>query len=151
MSKDNIVDAVRSEMRAAMKSQQKVRLQTIRLIQAEIKRVEVDERILPNNERAVLILDKMLKQRRDSYDQFQKAGREDLAEKEQIEMKVIQEFLPEPMPKEDLERVINDAISDLNVSGMQAMGKVMGIIKPKLQGRADMSLVSELVKSRLLR
>ena len=150
MCSDNIVDLIKSEMKVAMKSRDKFRLQTIRLIRAEFKRIELDERVTVNNDRVLIALDKMLKQRRDSIEYFQNAGRTDLAEKELSEIEVIQEFLPAPMSKEQIELLINEALAATEETGMQAMGKVMGLIKPKIQGRANIGHVSELVKAKLI-
>ncbi|PID42910.1 MAG: glutamyl-tRNA amidotransferase [Gammaproteobacteria bacterium] len=136
-------------MKAAMKAKEKERLATIRLILADFKRIEVDERIEIDDDRALAILDKMMKQRKDSLSQFEKAGRNDLADIERAEMKVIQEFLPAALSESEILAIIREAIEQTGASGMQGMGKVMGIIKPKLQGRADMSSVSKLVKDAL--
>ena len=136
-------------MKAAMKARDKERLATIRLIQAEFKRVEVDERIDIDDARALSILDKMVKQRRDSSTQYRDAGREELAAKEDAEIAVIQEFLPEQMSAADIEALIDEALAGIDATGMAAMGPLMGAIKPKLQGRADMGEVSKLVKAKL--
>jgi len=136
-------------MKAAMKARDKERLATIRLIQAEFKRVEVDERIDIDDARALSILDKMVKQRRDSSTQYRDAGREELAAKEDTEISVIQEFLPEQLSAADIEALIDEALAGIDATGMAAMGPLMGAIKPKLQGRADMGEVSKLVKAKL--
>ena len=136
-------------MKAAMKAKDKERLATIRLIQAEFKRVEVDERIEIDDERALSILDKMVKQRRDSAQQYQDAGRDELAARENDEIAVIQEFLPAQLGEDELIEMVDAAIAASGASGMQAMGAVMGQLKPQLAGRADMGAVSKLVKARL--
>ncbi|MBL6695747.1 MAG: GatB/YqeY domain-containing protein [Luminiphilus sp.] len=136
-------------MKAAMKARDKARLATIRLIQAEFKRVEVDERIDIDDARALSILDKMVKQRRDSASQYRDAGREELAAQEDSEIAVIQEFLPEQLSTADIETLIDEALAGIDATGMAAMGPLMGAIKPKLQGRADMGEVSKLVKAKL--
>jgi len=136
-------------MKEAMKSRDKERLATIRLIQSEFKRIEVDERIELDEPRVLAILDKMLKQRRDSHAQYTDAGRDELAAQEAAEIAVIQEFLPAQLSDEELDVLIDEAISAADGSGMQAMGAVMGQLKPKLQGRADMGAVSHKVKARL--
>ncbi len=141
--------AVKAAMKDAMKSRQKERLATIRLMQAEFKRVEVDERIELGEERVLAILDKMVKQRRDSLAQYQEAGRDELAAQESAEIAVIQEFLPAQLSEEELDTLIAEAIAAADASGMQAMGQVMGQLKPKLQGRADMGAVSQKVKAQL--
>ena len=145
----DLVTTVKAEMKAAMKARDKERLATIRLIQAEFKRVEVDERIDIDDARALSILDKMVKQRRDSSTQYRDAGREELAAKEDAEITVIQEFLPEQLSAADIEALIDEALAGIDATGMAAMGPLMGAIKPKLQGRADMGEVSKLVKAKL--
>jgi len=145
----DLVTTVKAEMKAAMKARDKERLATIRLIQAEFKRVEVDERIDIDDARALSILDKMVKQRRDSSTQYRDAGREELAVKEDAEIAVIQEFLPEQLSTGDIEALIDEALAGIDATGMAAMGPLMGAIKPKLQGRADMGEVSKLVKAKL--
>jgi uncharacterized protein YqeY len=149
MSDESLKATIGAAMKAAMKARDKARLGTIRLIQSEFKRIEVDERIEIDDARALAVLDKMVKQRRDSADQFTKAGRDELAEQENFEIGVIQEFLPAQLSEEDLAAMVDEAIAAAGATGMQAMGAVMGQLKPKLQGRADIGAVSQLVKSRL--
>ena len=136
-------------MKEAMKAREKERLATIRLIQAEFKRVEVDERIEIDDLRALAIMDKMVKQRRDSISQFESAGRDELAAIERAEINVIQEFLPQQLSEDEILAIIDDALSGIDATGMAAMGPLMGVIKPKLQGRADMGAASKLVKAKL--
>ena len=136
-------------MKAAMRAQDKARLGAIRLIQADIKRVEVDERIEVDDARVLVILDKMVKQRRDSIQQFESAGRMDLVAIEAGELAVIQEFLPQALGEAELELLIDDAMSESGAVAMKDMGKVMAILKPQVQGRADMGLVSQRIKARL--
>ena len=149
MSEQSLRDSIAAGMKAAMKARDKQRLGTIRLIQAEFKRIEVDERIEIDDARALAVLDKMLKQRRDSAEQYQNAGRAELAEQENYEISVIQEFLPAQLSEDELTAMVDAAIAASGASGMQAMGAVMGQLKPQLQGRADMGAVSQLVKARL--
>ena len=149
MSASETQAAIKVAMKEAMKSRDKERLSTIRLMQAEFKRVEVDERIELEEARVLAILDKMVKQRRDSQKQFEDAGRDELAAKEAAEIVVIQEFLPAQLTDEELDAMIDAAIDSAGGSGMQAMGAVMGQLKPQLQGRADMGAVSQKVKARL--
>lgn len=144
-----IIATIKAAMKDAMRAKDKERLSTIRLIQAEFKRVEVDERIEIDDVRAIAIMDKMLKQRRDAVTQYTEANRPELAEKESAEMAVIQEFLPAQLSEEELAELVNKAISDTGASSMQDMGKVMGVLKPQLQGRADMGKVSQTIKARL--
>lgn len=141
--------AIKADMKEAMKSRDKERLATIRLMQAEFKRVEVDERIELDEARVLAILDKMVKQRRDSQQQFLDAGREELAAQEASEIDVIQSYLPEQLSDDELDSLIDAAIAAAGGEGMQAMGAVMGQLKPQLQGRADMGAVSQKVKARL--
>ncbi|MAP04638.1 MAG: glutamyl-tRNA amidotransferase [Halieaceae bacterium] len=146
---ENLVARIKASMKEAMKARKKERLATIRLIQAEFKRVEVDERIEIDDARALAIMDKMVKQRRDSISQFESAGRDELAAIERAEINVIQEFLPQQLSDDEILAIINDALSGIDATGMAAMGPLMGVIKPKLQGRADMGAVSKLVKAKL--
>jgi hypothetical protein len=141
--------AIKAAMKDAMKSRAKDRLGTIRLIQSEFKRIEVDERIELDEARVLAVLDKMVKQRRDSHSQFAEAGRDDLASIEAAEIEVIQEFLPAQLSEEELDALIDSAIATAGASGMQAMGAVMGQLKPQLAGRADVGAVSKKVKARL--
>ena len=132
-----------------MKAKDKLRLSTIRLIRADFKRIEVDERIEIDDERALTVLDKMVKQRRDSAQQYRDAGRSELEEQELYEIGVIQEFLPAQLSGEEISALIDAVIESTGATGMQGMGPVMGQLKPQLQGRADIGQVSQLVKQRL--
>ncbi|QBZ83854.1 aspartyl-tRNA amidotransferase subunit B [Hydrogenovibrio crunogenus] len=139
-----------SEMKIAMKAKEKERLAVIRSMQAAIKQVEIDNQTTLEDDAEVLpILDKMLKQRRDSLQQYEEAGRPELAEQEALEMKIIQDFLPQPLTEAEVSQLVDEAISDVSASSMQDMGKVMGLLKPKMQGRADMAEVSKLIKAKL--
>ena len=146
---ESLVATIKAAMKAAMKAREKARLSTIRLIQAEFKRVEVDERIEIDDPRALAIMDKMVKQRRDSVTQFQNAGRDELAAIELAEIAVIQEFLPQQLSEAEIVVIIDEALAGIDATGMAAMGLLMGVIKPKLQGRADMGAVSKIVKAKL--
>jgi uncharacterized protein YqeY len=150
MSDQSLKDTIKAAMKAAMKAREKARLGTIRLMQAEFKRIEVDERIELDDARVIAVLDKMLKQRRDSAEQFQNAGRQELADQELLEIGIIQEFLPAQLSEDEINELVDAAIAATDASGMQAMGAVMGQLKPQLQGKADMGAVSQRVKSRLL-
>jgi uncharacterized protein YqeY len=149
MSEQTLTATIKAAMKTAMKARDKERLATIRLIQAEFKRIEVDERITVDDARALAVLDKMVKQRRDSAQQYQDAGRDELAAVENAEIAVIQEFLPAQLSEAELIALVDEAIAGTEASGMQAMGPVMGQLKPKVQGRADIGAVSQLVKARL--
>ena len=137
------------DMKAAMKGGDKSRLAVIRLINAAIKQREVDERIELNDEQVLAVLDKMVKQRRDSIKQYTDAGRTDLADVEQAEVEIIQGYLPAALSDEEIAAIIEQAISETGASSMADMGKVMGKVKPQVQGRADMGAVSGLVKAKL--
>jgi uncharacterized protein YqeY len=149
MSDPTLAETIRAAMKAAMKSRDKDRLSTLRLILADFKRIEVDERIEIDDARALAVLDKMVKQRRDSVEQYSSAGRDELAAQESAEIAVIQEFLPAQLGDDEISAMIDAAIADSGASGMAAMGPVMGTLKPQLQGRADMGAVSQLVKAKL--
>ena len=136
-------------MKDAMRAKDKERLGTIRLMLSEVKRVEVDERIDPDDTRITSILDKMVKQRRDSITQYVDGGRQELADKEQAEIEVIQEFLPQPLTDEEVDALIQQAIADTSATSMADMGKVMGLVKPQVVGKADMGTVSQKVKAAL--
>jgi len=137
------------EMKKAMRARNKERLGTIRLILSELKRIEVDERIELEDNRVLVILDKMVKQRRDSVEQFTNAGRQELADIEVNEIKVIQEFLPEALNDSEILEIVLKAIKSTNAITMKDMGAVMGAIKPKIQGRADVGKVSKVIKDKL--
>ena len=145
----SLVEQVKAAMKAAMKAREKETLATIRLIQAEFKRVEVDERIEIDDARALAIMDKMVKQRRDSASQFRDADRPELADIEDAEIAIIQTFLPAQLSAEEIDSLIDEALSGIDAEGMAAMGPLMGELKPQLQGRADMGEVSQRVKAKL--
>lgn len=140
---------IQEDMKTAMKGGDKERLGTIRLILAAIKQREVDDRIELSDEQVLAILDKMLKQRRDSIRQFEDANRQELADKEKSEILVIQDYMPEALSEEEISKLIDAAIAETGAGSMKDMGKVMGILKPQLQGRADMSAVSGSTKQKL--
>ena len=146
---ETIIERVKNEVKVAMKARDKERLAALRLMMAEFKRVEVDERIELEDTRVLAILDKMTKQRKDSQIQFRDAGRSDLEAKEALELAIIAEFMPEQLSAESIEQLVVKAISQAGASSMQDMGKVMTQLKPLVQGKADMSQVSSLVKARL--
>ena len=149
MSDSSLKATINAAMKDAMRARAKERLGTIRLIQAEFKRIEVDERIELDDARVLAVLDKMLKQRKDSFTQYQDAGRDDLAAVEEAEMQVISEFLPEALSDEEISELLEAAVNESGAESVRDMGKVMAILKPQLQGRADIGKVSQLVKQRL--
>ena len=140
---------IQDAMKTAMKSGDKERLAVIRLMMSAMKQVEVDERIELDDSRVLGILDKMVKQRRESISQFQAGNRSDLADKEQAEIEIISDFLPQALTEAEIETIINTAISQTGAASMKDMGKVMGIVKPQITGRADMGAVSGKIKSLL--
>lgn len=140
---------ISDDMKSAMKAGEKERLGTIRLILSAIKQLEVDSRKDLDDNDILAILDKMSKQRRESIDQFEKAGRDDLAGKEKAELEILQTYLPSQLGDDEIKTLIDEAIEATSAEAMKDMGKVMGILKPKMQGRADMAAVSAQVKSRL--
>jgi uncharacterized protein YqeY len=141
---------LKDAMKEAMRAKDKPRLSAIRLVQAEIKRVEVDERIEIDDARVLAILDKMVKQRRDSITQYEVAGRQELADIEIAEITVIQDFLPTALTDAEIAELVQSAISQTGAASMADMGKVMGILRPQVQGRADTGAVSGLVKAALI-
>ena len=134
---------------SAMKSGEKERLAIIRLITSAMKQIEVDERIELDDARVIAILDKMVKQRRESIAQFKTAERDDLVKQENYEIGIIQEFLPEALSEEEVDNIVNQAIDKTGASSIKDMGKVMGIVKPQIIGRADMGEISGRIKSLL--
>jgi len=149
MSESALKQTLSDAMKDAMRSRDKARLGTIRLALAEIKKIEVDERIDPDDGRIIGVLDKMIKQRRESVSQYQAGGRQDLADVEDAEIVILQEFMPQPVSEQELEGIISKAIADIGASSIQDMGKVMTAVRPALLGRADMAAVSRMIKDRL--
>ena len=145
MLKDQLID----HQKQAMKAGDKPRLATIRLILAAVKQLEVDSRKELTDDDVIQILTKMVKQRRDSITQFTDGGRKDLADAERAEIVVLEDYLPEPLADDELDALIDRAIAETGAAGMRDMGKVMGLVKDRVQGRADMGTVSGRVKSRL--
>lgn len=142
-------DRINDEVKAAMRAQDKRRLGTLRLITAALKQREVDERITLDDAQVMAVLEKMVKQRRDSITQYQAGNRPDLAEQESYEIDIIQSYLPTQLSEAEIEKVISEVIAATAASGPQDMGKVMGPLKQRLAGQADMGLVSGKVKQRL--
>ena len=140
---------IEAAVKDAMRARDRVRLGTLRLITAEIKRVEVDERIDPDDARVLNILDRMVKQRLDSESQYRSAGRDDLADVEAAEMVVIREFMPAALSEDEIATRVDAAIAATGAESMRDMGAVMAELKPQLAGRADMGAVSALVRQRL--
>jgi len=137
------------DIKTAMKSAERERLGALRLISAAIKQMEVDQRIELDDDQVLGVLDKMVKQRRESLEQFEQAGREDLAAKERLELEIIQTYMPEPLGEKELAALIESTISELGAGSMRDMGPVMNALRGQVQGRADMKAVSQAVKARL--
>lgn len=140
---------IQEDMKSAMRAKEKQRLGIIRLIQAAIKQKEIDERISLDDTQIIIVLDKMLKQRRDSLAQFEKAERQDLAEQEAYEIKIIQTYMPQPLTETELASLLETAIKETGATSLKELGKVMGFLKPKVQGRVDMRALSANLKQRL--
>ena len=141
---------ITQDMKQAMRAKDKQRLGTIRLILAELKRIEVDERIELDDERILVVMDKMLKQRRESIKQFLAASRQDLVDIEAAEVTVIQGYMPAALSEEEVGQLVKQAMDTIGATSMKDMGAVMAQLKPKLQGRADMAKVSQLIKQQLV-
>jgi uncharacterized protein YqeY len=144
-----IKQRISEDIKAAMRSQDKQRLGVLRMLSAAIKQKEVDERVELDDTGTLAVLDKLAKQHRDAIEQFQDAGRTDLVEKESYELEVVREYLPQPLGEDELLELVKAAIDEAGASSMRDMGKVMGLLKPRVQGRADMGRVSDLVKQEL--
>lgn len=149
MSESTLKQEITAAMKDAMRSKDKERLGTIRLALSEIKRIEVDERIDPDDTRILGILDKMVKQRRESIKQFEAGKRQELADVEQAEILVLQDFMPKALTDEEIEGILSAALADSGAKTMQDMGKVMALIKPQVLGKADMGIVSQKIKAAL--
>ncbi|OEF25464.1 GatB/YqeY domain-containing protein [Vibrio rumoiensis] len=144
-----LIEQLKEEQKLAMKAKDKLRLGTIRLALSAIKQREVDERITLTDDDIIAVMTKMVKQRRDSVTQYEAANRQDLADAEKAEIVVLEEFMPQPLSEEEVSALIDKAITESGAAGMQDMGNVMGVLKPLLQGRADMGKVSGLVRAKL--
>lgn len=145
----NLTQQIREDMKTAMRAKDSVRLGAIRLLLAAIKQREVDERIELSDADVIAVINKMIKQRRDSIIQFEAAARQELADIEKFEISVLQTYMPQPMTETEVEVAVNDAVVSSGVHSVQEMGKVIALLKTKLAGRADMGKVSALVKARL--
>ncbi len=145
----SIKESINSDIKEAMRAKDQPTLNALRLISAAIKQIEVDERIVVDDQRMLAILDKLAKQRLESISQFQQANRQDLVDKEQFELNIIKKYLPTPLSEEEVNDLISKAIKEVSAQNMSDMGKVMAILKPHLQGRADMGKVSALIKAKL--
>lgn len=140
---------IQEDMKTALRAHDKQRLGVVRLILAAIKQVEVDERVAVDDARIIQILNKMLKQRRDSITQYDQAKRVDLADQERLEVKIIETYLPEPLSEADIDRIVSETITKVGATSIKEMGKVMAALKDQLQGRADMTQISAKIKAHL--
>jgi len=145
----SLKNRIQDDVKNAMRSHERDQLAALRLVTAAIKQKEVDERIELSDEQVLAVLDKMVKQRRESLEQFENAGREDLAEKERFELGLIQTYLPEPLGADELAALIRNTIEELGASSIRDMGQVMTALRGQVQGRADMKAVSQAVKDQL--
>ena len=145
----SLKDRINDDMKAAMRARETERLGTIRLLLAAVKQREVDERVTLDDAAIIAVIDKMIKQRKDSISQFEAAGRTDLVEKESAELTILSAYMPEQLSDAEIATEVQAAVAQTGATGPQDMGKVMGVLKPKLAGRADMTAVSGLVKAAL--
>jgi uncharacterized protein YqeY len=144
-----LLEKLQNEMKQAMKNKDRDRLSTIRMLISEIKKVQIDSKKDLSDEEIVKILQKYAKQRKDAIEQYKNAGREDLVEKEEKELKIVNEFLPEQLSEEEVEKIVAETIEELNASSMKDMGRVMKAVMSKIAGKADGSIVSKIVKNKL--
>ena len=144
-----LIDDLKNAQKEAMRAKNKVRLGTIRMALAAIKQKEIDEQVTLGDSDILAVLTKMVKQRQDAAAQYDSAGREDLAQTERSEIVELESFLPQPLTEEEIAVLIDEAMASTGASGMQEMGKVMGVLKPQVQGRADMGALSAQIKQRL--
>lgn len=145
----NLTQQIREDMKTAMRAKDTLRLGAIRLLLAAIKQREVDDRVELSDADVIAVINKMIKQRRDSITQFEAAARQELADIEKFEISILQIYMPQPMTEVEVEAAVNDAIASSGIQSAQEMGKVIALLRTKLAGRADMSKVSTLVKTRL--
>jgi hypothetical protein len=145
----SLKDRIQDDLKQAMRDKNQPRVDTIRLLTAGIKQREVDERIALDDAQVLAVIDKLIKQSRESIEQFQKGGRADLASKEEADVAIWRSYLPQPLSQAEIERLITEAMSATGAASVKDMGKVMGVLKPKLQGRADIGQVSARVKVQL--
>ena len=150
MANQTIRPLIEEAVKVSMKNRDKEITSTLRMAISELKKEEIDKRIDLEDEQVIQILQRMIKQRKDSYSQFSDAGRNELAEKEQNEINILSDFLPEQLSEEELNLIVTEVIKETAASGPQDMGKVMGSLKQRIQGNADMGLVSKIVKGNLL-
>ncbi len=144
-----LLEKLQQEMKTALKNRDKDRLSVIRMLISEVKKAQIDAKRDLSDEEIISVLQKYAKQRKEAIKQYRDAGREDLAEKEEKELEIVSEFLPQPLSQEEIEKIVSDTIKELNATSMKDMGKVMKAVMEKVKGRADGSIVSSIVKSKL--
>lgn len=149
MADSALKQRITEAMKDAMRARDKVRLGTVRLALSEIKKIEVDERIEPDDTRVTAVLDKMIKQRRESVKQYEAGARQDLADQETAEIAILQEFMPQALSEDELSAIITKALIECGAASIQDMGKVMNAVRPLVIGRTDMAAVSQLIKQQL--
>ena len=149
MSGSPTKDLLDQSVKDAMRAKDRPRLSLLRMATSALKQIEIDERIELDDKRVIATLEKMIKQRKDAATQFEQGERQDLAEQERFEINILQEFMPAALSEDELNTLINNAITETGAGGMKDMGKVMGMLKPAIQGRADMGAVSQKIKSLL--
>lgn len=145
----SIKQTISEDMKTLMRAKDTARLGAVRLLQASIKQKEVDERIELTDDQVLSVIQKMLKQRKDSIEAYQKANRQDLIDQEQLEIDVLTKYMPEPLSDAEVSKIIDDVIAEVNAKDMKDMGKVVGILKSQISGRADMGQVSKIVREKL--
>lgn len=149
MSEDALKSRIQDDVKAAMRARDQARLGVLRMVSAAIKQQEIDGRSTLDDTGVIAVLQKMIKQRRDAEEQFRAAGRSDLADQEAFEIRVIQGYMPQPLSQAEVEALVKDLLNEVGATSMQDMGKVMALLKPKLQGRADLGAVSAFLKGQL--
>ena len=145
----SIKQTISEDMKTLMRAKDTARLGAVRLLQASIKQKEVDERIELTDDQVLSVIQKMLKQRKDSIEAYLKANRQDLIDQEQLEIDVLTKYMPEPLSDAEVSKIIDDVIAEVNATDMKDMGKVVGILKSQISGRADMGQVSKIVREKL--
>jgi len=145
----SIKQTISEDMKIFMRAKDTARLGAVRLLQASIKQKEIDDRVELTDDQVLSVIQKMLKQRKDSIEAYQKADRQDLIDQEQLEIDVLSKYMPEPLTDDEVSKIIDEVISEVNATDMKDMGKVVGVLKSKISGRADMGQVSKIVREKL--
>ena len=145
----SIKQTISEDMKTFMRAKDTARLGAVRLLQASIKQKEIDDRVELTDDQVLSVIQKMLKQRKDSIEAYQKADRQDLIDQEQLEIDVLSKYMPEPLTDDEVSKIIDEVISEVNATDMKDMGKVVGVLKSKISGRADMGQVSKIIREKL--